>query len=75
MRYPGAEGGGPRWLVPKLKIVDLDILFPYLRSKILNFSIVFELFAFVHFGVRIGQNSPPPGGRGVKSNLGPDLFY
>ena len=52
MRYPGGEGGGPRGLTPKIKIVDLDILFPYLRNRILNFSIVFELFAFVHFGVR-----------------------
>ena len=64
MRYPGGEGGGPRGLTPKIKIVDLDILFPYLRNRILNFSIVFELFAFVHFGVRVGQNFPPPWGGG-----------
>merc|ERR1712074_439541 len=74
----GGGGGGPRGLTPKIKIVDLDILFPYLQNRILNLSIVFELFAFVHFGVRDGQSFPPPGGGGegaVRSNVGPDLFY
>ena len=44
------EGGWPRGLSPKIKIVDLVILFPHIWNRIPNFSIVLESFAFIHFG-------------------------
>ena len=43
--YPGGAGG-PGGLTPKIKIIDLYIVFPHIWNRIPNLSIVFELFAF-----------------------------
>merc|ERR1712074_448683 len=58
--------GGPRGLTPKIKVVDLDILFPNILNRIPNFLTVLQLFVFVHFGSASDKTPPPPppGGRG-----------
>ena len=68
-RYTGQLRGGRRGLTPPTKIVVLVMLIHMQVTGFALKSIVFELFAKVHFGSDNDKAPPPPpgGGRGALS--------